>query len=198
MPWLSLIILVLIIPLIPTAYAGLIGAPWVPSRRKAVDKAMQELGIGSKDTVIDLGAGSGTIVLSAAARGAKALGYELSPFMWLAAKARVAINNLTPLRPFGGFEGQAMQQFNNRSSQILLRNFYHQTLPSQTTVVFAFLMPDNMPRLRHYLTSQNLPNLKYILAYTFPFKEFPPKGVIKTPNCGNIYIYDPAILKQGQ
>lgn len=195
MPWLSLIILVLIIPLIPTAYAGLIGAPWVPSRRKAVDKVMQELNIGSEDTVVDLGAGSGTVVLSAAAHGAKALGYELSPFMWLAAKLRITINNLTRHHPF---EGQAMQQFNNLSSQILLRNFYHQTLPSQTTVIFAFLMPDNMPRLRRYLISQNLPNLKYILAYTFPFKELPPNGVVKTPNCGNIYIYDPAILKQGQ
>lgn len=181
MPWFSIFLLLLVIPLIPTAYAGLIGAPWVPSRREAVDKAMKDLNIGPGDTVIDLGAGSGTVLLSAAARGATALGYELSPIMWLAAKLRTSAH--PPGK--GGKGGFASIKF---------KNFYKQTLSPETTVIFAFLMPDNMPRLKKYLASQNLPNLKHVLAYTFPFKDIPPRRIIKTPQSGAIYVYDPPSL----
>lgn len=183
MPYISLIILILLIPLIPTAYAGYIGAPWVPTRRRAIEKAFKQIKLSPEDTVIDLGSGDGSVLFEAAKSGAKSIGYELSPFMWAIASLRKVISNLTII------------QFNNPAPKIFLRNFYKQDLPQSTTVIFVFLMPANMPRLKEYLRSQNLPNLKTVLAYTFPFKDIPPKGVVNTRDCGNIYIYDPAILK---
>ena len=51
-------------------------------------------------------------------------------------------------------------------------------------------MPEHMNRVREYLSHQNLPNIKYILVYAFPFKDVKPINVIKAPNCSAVHIYD--------
>ena len=82
------LLLAAVILLIPTAYAGLIGAPYAPTRMRAVKRAFELLDIGVQDTVVDLGVGDGKVLLAAAGRGAKAYGYELSPIMFLIAFLR--------------------------------------------------------------------------------------------------------------
>ncbi|MDP3997808.1 MAG: hypothetical protein Q8P73_04895 [bacterium] len=168
--FLLLLILFGVALLIPTAYAGFIGAPYAPTRQPAINKAFKLIGLGQDDFVIDLGAGDGKVLLSANSVGAKAVGYELSPIMWFVSWLRVVKNNET--------------------IKIRLRNFYKQKLPPETTVVFAFLMPDNMPRLKTYLAKQNLPRAKYLLSYVFPFKDVAPEQIVRTPKSGAVYIYD--------
>lgn len=70
-----------------------------------------------------------------------------------------------------------------------LTNFYNQKLPQETTVIFIFLMPKIMPRVKQYLATQKLPNAKYILAYAFPFPDVTPEKIIKTPKAAPLYIY---------
>lgn len=164
------LIVVGVLLLIPTAYAGLIGAPYVPTRRAVVRKAFETLGVGPGDTVVDLGAGDGTIVREARARGARGIGYELSPIMWLVAWWRT-----------GG--------------RVTLTNFYRQRLPEDTTIVFTFLMPENMVRVRQFLVHQHLPRARYVLSYMFPFKDVPPLRVVEVPNQGRIYVYDWELLQ---
>lgn len=159
--------------LVPTAYAGVIGAPYAPTWLNVIRKAFQAIQLGPSDTLIDLGAGDGRIVLEAARCGATAIGYELSPIMWAIAKLRIG-----------------------RRGSIRFGNFYKQDL-SQATVLFTFLMPKNMPRLKAWLAQQSIPRGKYALVYSFPLPNVEPEYIINVPQEGNIYIYDlPKLTKQ--
>lgn len=160
-----------ILLLIPTAYAGYIGAPYVPVRRPALKKAFDKLTIGPSDVVIDLGAGDGGVLLEATRRGAKAIGYELSPIMWAIAWIRLL-------------------RLPRETRRVKWGNFYKQKLPSETTVVFVFLMPNNLPRLVQYLKTQKVPQAKYLMSYTFALPNIPPRDIVQTQTHGTIYIYD--------
>jgi SAM-dependent methyltransferase len=54
---------------------------WVPSPQELVDKMLDMAKVTSKDYVIDLGSGDGRTVITAAKRGARALGIEYNPNM---------------------------------------------------------------------------------------------------------------------
>lgn len=170
MPWLYLIVIIGLFLLVPTAYAGVIGAPYAPTRLAAVRKAFNLIGLSAEDFVVDLGAGDGSILKEAARRGAGASGYELSPLMWAVARWR---------------------NRRNKPVHIHLANFYKKKLPAETTVVFVFLMPKIMGRVSKYLKQQKLPRGKLLLSYMFALPaEYLPLFVIRTPACGPIYVYD--------
>lgn len=176
MGWFSILLLLGVAALIPTAYAAKIGAPYVPTYRRAIIAAFDFIRLGANDTLIDLGAGDGKVVRLAAQRGAAAYGFELSPIMWLIA---------------------VLGTLRYPNAHVYLRNFYRQNLniarrqqPSQRSVVFAFLMPQNMERVRRYLERQSLPLGGYFLSYMFPLKSEEPVKVIRVPRCGPVYIYD--------
>src|SRR3989442_4282012 len=54
---------------------------WVPSPQELVDKMLDMAKVTPKDYVIDLGSGDGRTVITAAKRGAKAVGIEYNPEM---------------------------------------------------------------------------------------------------------------------
>jgi hypothetical protein len=54
---------------------------WVPSPQATVDKMLELTKVTAKDYVIDLGSGNGITVISAAKKGATALGVEFNPDM---------------------------------------------------------------------------------------------------------------------
>src|SRR5467141_4456658 len=54
---------------------------WVPSPQELVDKMLDMAKVTSNDYVIDLGSGDGRTVITAAKRGARALGVEFNPDM---------------------------------------------------------------------------------------------------------------------
>ena len=54
---------------------------WVPTPQGLVDKMLDMAKVTAKDFVIDLGSGDGRTVITAAKRGAKALGIEYNPDM---------------------------------------------------------------------------------------------------------------------
>lgn len=170
MSWWLVVLVGATLVLIPTAYAGLIGAPYVPVRRPALKRAFDTLQIGPSDVVVDLGAGDGGVLLEAAARGAKAIGYELSPLMWLIAWLRLS-------------------RLPRETRRVKWGNFYTQKLPADTTIIFAFLMPKNLPRLLTFLKKQSLPQAKYLLSYTFALPNVPPSDIIQTKMHGTIYVY---------
>jgi len=154
--------------LIPTAYAGYIGAPYAPTRRRAITKAFELLDIGVGDFVVDLGAGDGKVLLVANERGAQGLGYELSPILWAVAFVRL---------------------LGKRRLKLLWRNFFKATLPEETTHVFMFLMPEHMGQLHVFLTKQHLPQLKFVLSYSFPIPDVPALQVVQTDRAGRIFVY---------
>lgn len=156
--------------LIPTAYAAKIGAPYAPTRRAAIKNVFDKIGLGKTDFLVDLGAGDGTVLVEAVKRQARAVGYELSPIMWVIIWLRLRIA---------------------KQGKIKYANFYKQTLPEATTVVFAFLMPDNMSRVKEFLARQALPQAKYFIAYAFPLSaDTPPLHVVHTKNCARMFVYN--------
>lgn len=165
----SLIVLLLLLPLIPTAYAGIIGAPYMPTRIAPVRKAFEQFSVGEGDVLLDIGAGDGKILRAAAERGAQAIGYELSPILWVVAKVRT---------------------WKNTRIRVRYKNFFKAKLPSDTTIVFAFLMPEKMPKVRRFLRKQTLPKGKYFMSYMFPFKDVVPLRIIQAPKAGAVYIYN--------
>lgn len=160
--------------LIPTAYAGVIGAPWAPTRMASVKKAFDNIEIGEKDLVVDLGAGDGAIMLEATKRGARAIGYELSPIMWIVA----CIRTMT-----------------QQKARILYGNFFKKELPEDTTLVFLFLMPKHMNKVGEYLSSQKITNKTLVLSYAFPFQEIKALHTYREKKCAPLYLYEMSLLR---
>jgi SAM-dependent methyltransferase len=163
-----IIVALALIVLIPTAYAGLIGAPYVPTKTRIIEKSLDHLKVGPSDVVADLGSGDGKVLLAAAQRGAEAFGFELSPIMWAIAWVRTV---------------------GNRKIKLQYGNFFKQPLPN-ATIIFIFLMPKTMRRLKRYLAKQHLPRGKYLLSYIFPVPGLTPLQIIKEYKSGKIYVYD--------
>jgi len=102
---------------------------WVPTSQALVDAMLNMANVTSSDYLIDLGAGDGRIVISAAKRGATALGIEYNPDMVELAK-RSAVK-----------EGVADRAKFERAD-IFESDF------SKATVITLFLLPDLNLKLR--------------------------------------------------
>ncbi len=174
MDWLIIGALIGALFLVPTAYAGFIGAPWAPTRIASIKKAFHDIGIDEKDMVLDLGAGDGAILLQAASCGARAIGYELSPIMWIVCFIRTV---------------------RHKRITIQYGNFYHAVLPAETTLVFFFLMPKHMEQVRKYLAAQQLSDQTLVLSYAFAFQHITPARVYREKKCAPLYLYELSALR---
>ena len=86
-------------------FVAFTGAPYVPSRRRDLQKAFDELyRLKKTDMLVDIGSGDGVVLREASRRGARAIGYELQPLLvlisrWLSrhdekVSVRVAISSV--------------------------------------------------------------------------------------------------------
>lgn len=107
---------------------------WVPSPQRLVDKMLDMARITPKDTLIDLGSGDGRTVISAARRGARALGIEYNPDM-------VALSTRNAAK--AGVSDKA---------QFLNADVFESDL-SRATVITMFLLTDLNLRLRPRILS---------------------------------------------
>jgi SAM-dependent methyltransferase len=102
---------------------------WVPTAQALVNKMLDMAKVTPQDYVIDLGAGDGRIVITAAKRGARALGIEYNPDM-------VELSNENATK--AGVSGKAT----------FLKADLFETDLSRATVITMFLLPDINLRLR--------------------------------------------------
>src|SRR5438270_12386299 len=80
-----------------TTVPGVFLAPFVPSAEALVDCMLDAARVGPGDTVYDLGAGDGRIVVVAAQRfGARAVGVELDDWRFALSSARIRYFGLEP------------------------------------------------------------------------------------------------------
>ena len=75
-------------------------APWVPTPQELVDTMLDMATVSASDLVIDLGAGDGRVVISAAHRGARAIGVELDPGLVALAKTNAATAGVDALTEY--------------------------------------------------------------------------------------------------
>lgn len=137
------------------------GAPYVPSHRKDVAKAFDDLyKVGSKDTVIDIGSGDGVILRMAAKRGARAVGYELNP-------ALVMISRFLSRR--------------DKNVQTYLSDFWFAKLPQDTTLVYVFAVERDIKKLAAKLQveADRLGHSFYVISYGSAFTEPAPVRTLR-------------------
>jgi SAM-dependent methyltransferase len=101
---------------------------WVPTPQVVVDRMLDMAKVTSKDFVMDLGSGDGRTVITAAKRGARAVGIEYNPDM-------VALSRRNA-------EKAGVKQAEFRQADLFATDF------SQASVITMFLLPDINLKLR--------------------------------------------------
>ncbi len=66
-------------------YVLLKGAPYLPTLNKQVEEALDMLKLEKGDRLLELGCGDGKVLIAAAERGYKVVGYELNPILAIVA-----------------------------------------------------------------------------------------------------------------
>lgn len=77
-------VILIIILLVALAFGSvlLVGAPFLPTLKKEREDALDLLDLRPGQVLIDLGSGDGSLLVLAAHRGLKAIGYEINPLLW--------------------------------------------------------------------------------------------------------------------
>ena len=127
------------------ALTGISGAPWVPARSYDVEALLSSVKLKKGDVFYELGCGDGRLVKAAAERGAKAVGFELNPILWLIAKLRC---------------------WSVKGATVRLANLWKVDL-SSADVVMVFLVPRTMPRLHQKALRELSPHAQ-LVSYVFP------------------------------
>jgi SAM-dependent methyltransferase len=135
-----------------------IGAPWLPLRRRDIPDGFSLVDIGANDVVIDLGSGDGRLLVEAAKRGAKVIGYELNPFLVWWSRHRLKSYELR--------------------ATIHRQNLLDADL-SEATVIYIFGITSIMPRVAKKLMDECRPGTKIIsFAFGLPgWKRLDQKGI---------------------
>ncbi len=102
---------------------------WVPTSQTLVNKMLDMAKVTPQDFVIDLGSGDGRTVITAAKRGARAIGIEYNPNMIELSKRNAAQEGVGERAQF-------------KQADLFETDF------SQATVITMFLLPDINLRLR--------------------------------------------------
>jgi SAM-dependent methyltransferase len=102
---------------------------WVPTAEALVEAMLDMAGVTPSDYVIDLGSGDGRIVIAAAKRGARAVGYEFNPDMVELSRTRAAAEGVSDRASFV-------------KADIFASDF------SQATVITMYLLPQLNLKLR--------------------------------------------------
>lgn len=151
------------------------GAPYVPSKKKALVRALRELyPLGDRDVLVDIGSGDGIVLRAAAARGAKAIGYELNPL--LAAISRW-ISRDQPL------------------VSVHVANFWYVHLPPDTTVVYVFAVSRDIAKIAQKIDKEatRLGRSLKLISYGC---EIPGRMPLATIGAHNLYGFPPLQTKK--
>ncbi|MBP9738697.1 hypothetical protein KBD20_03340 [Candidatus Saccharibacteria bacterium] len=150
---------------VPFAYVLLFGAPYLPTRKTQVNQALDLLDLKEGELLVDLGSGDGAVLVEAAKRGIKCIGYELNPLVFCVAYLRVwRYRKLVTVR---------------------LRNFWKVPLPKETKGVFVFLLDKYMVKLDRKFETELSKGTK-VVSYTF---EIPDKKSVEMAGPLNLYTY---------
>lgn len=119
-------LLILGIIILGFGFVAFFGAPYVPSRRRYIERAFEQLyRLTADDVLVDVGSGDGIVLRVAAKKGARAIGYEIHPILVLVSRLLAR----------------------GKTIRVELANFWHVSLPPDTTIVYAFAVSRDGKRL---------------------------------------------------
>lgn len=131
-----------------------LGAPYVPSHKKATQEAFEKLyKLGDKDLLVDFGSGDGAILRWANKLGARAVGYEINPFLVLVSR---------------------LMSLGNKNIEIKMTNLWQQLIPDETTVIYAFVVTRDVKKLASKVQAEanRLGRQIYLISYGNQVKQF--------------------------
>jgi hypothetical protein len=137
---------------------------WVPTPQELVDKMLDMAKVTPKDYVIDLGSGDGRTVITAAKRGAKALGIEYNPDMVELSKRSAAKEGVADKASF-------------MKADLFESDF------SQAQVITMFLLSSINMKLRPKILDLK-PGTR-IVSNTFDMGEWKPDQTATVPGCNS-------------
>lgn len=151
-------------------------APWWQMPEDVVRKMCKIAKISSKDTIYDLGCGTGkALCIAAKEYGAKGVGVEIDPLrVWLAKW------NVWKLK----------KHQNNVDITILKKNFFDVNI-SQATVIFVYLVPKALTALSKKFFEELKPGT-LLISYVYDFPEIAYKEKLKLihhDSSKKIYVY---------
>lgn len=130
------------------------GAPYVPSHKKQLIKAFSKLyPLSENDCLVDLGSGDGVVLRVARSYRAKAVGYELNPFLAF----------FTRLRSF----------YDAGVSVRLVDYTRLKALPPEATVVYAFTTDRDIKIIEKKLLQWSEHQPLYFVSYGFVLPNIP-------------------------
>lgn len=122
--------------------------------------------ITDNDFIYDLGSGDGQALITAGKLGASGVGIEIDPFRFWISKILIRLNRLS------------------NNIKITRKNFFDVDL-SQASVIFAYLIPKTLARLKPKLLKELKPGTKII---TFVYKIDLP--LIASDEKNEVYVYE--------
>jgi SAM-dependent methyltransferase len=155
--------------LLSFAYAGLQGAPFVPTRKKDVKRFLKIADIKAGQKMYDLGCGDGRLICAAANAGANAEGLEISilPFI------------LSHIRRF----------FSKESGKIKIsyKNVWNTNLCT-ADLIYVWLMPEALPKLKTKFEKELKKGTK-IITYVWPIEGWTPIIQDEVKGYPNLFLY---------
>ena len=131
--------------------------PFVPTPQEVVDKMIELAGVKKGDLVYDLGSGDGRIVVTAAKKGAKAVGFEID--------GDLVKQSRDNIRKAG-----VQEQAEIRQQDILTVDL------SAASVVTMYLLPDVNLQLRPNILSQLKPGSR-VVSHAFDMGDWKPDRI---------------------
>lgn len=131
--------------------------PFVPTPQEVVDKMIELAGVKKGDTVYDLGSGDGRIVITAAKKGARAVGFEID--------GDLVKESRDNIRKAG-----VQQQAEIRQQDILTVDL------SAASVVTMYLLPDVNLQLKPKIQSQLKPGSR-VVSHAFDMGDWKPDRI---------------------
>src|SRR5207245_4305556 len=142
--------------------------PFVPSPQDVVDKMIELAGVKKGDTVYDLGSGDGRIVIAAAKKGTKAVGFEIDPDLVKESRDNIRKTGVQELAEI-------------RNQDILTVDL------SPASVVTMYLLPDVNLKLKPNLLSQLKPGSR-VVSHSFDMGDWKPDKTERV-NGRTIYLW---------
>ncbi|MCD6225964.1 methyltransferase domain-containing protein [bacterium] len=141
------------------------GPVYLPSSFSVAEKMMELAGVKKGMTVLDLGSGDGRILFAAAKRGARAIGYEIDPFLVLETRKKVKKMGLQKL------------------VRVHCQSFWKADF-NQADVIAVYLLPKYMEKLEKLLKKR----LKKKILVVSNFYRFPHQSPLLQK--GRVILYE--------
>ncbi|MDO8599418.1 MAG: hypothetical protein Q7S02_04875 [bacterium] len=149
------------------AWGAFRGAPWVPTRRVDIDRAVAFAGVRSGMVVADVGCGDGSVLAAFAAAGCRIRGWELAIVPWFRAWWRFR---------------------RHTDARIRFGDFWYADL-SECDLVYAYLLPKTYVKLARKL-SRELRHGARVVAFVWPFPGWEPIAVDRAEGRAPLYLYE--------